>query len=232
MLKSGVARPDLTANFGLSKGSFPGNNCTPTGVSCSTGNDIDFSDGGLFDAGGTWGLAVGQGSMTVAAEYRHHNETNRASFDPRDQVVAGDAGTNAIAEPNHRWGDPNTRDAMVFLNANVPLDRAQTRFVYAFGGHSHRDADSAGFFRRALDARNWPQIYPQGFLPLIEPTVVDASAEGGVRGVSGQWAYDFSAGYGHNSFDFRGSEVPGFRGAQHAACASRTLSSARAPADN
>ena len=69
-------------------------------------------------------------------------------------------------------------------------------------GYSRRDADSAGFFRRALDVRNWPQIYPQGFLPLIEPTVVDASGEGGIRGLSHQWAYDFSAGYGHNSFDF------------------------------
>ena len=84
----------------------------------------------------------------------------------------------------------------------MPVNRAQTRFVYAFGGYSRRDADSAGFFRRALDVRNWPQIYPQGFLPLIEPTVVDASGEGGIRGVSHQWAYDFSAGYGHNSFDF------------------------------
>jgi iron complex outermembrane receptor protein len=202
VLKSGVARPDLTLNTGLSKGSFPGNSCTPNGLTCSTGNDIDFSDGGLFDVGGTWGLAVGQGSVTVAAEYRHHNETNRASPDPRDQIVAGDAGTNAVAEPNHRWGDPNTRDAMVFLNANVPLNRAQTRFVYAFGGYSRRDSDSAGFFRRAIDPRNWPQIYPQGFLPLIEPTVVDASGEGGVRGVAHQWAYDFSAGYGHNSFAF------------------------------
>jgi iron complex outermembrane receptor protein len=141
----------------------------------------------LFDVGGTWGLAVGQGSVTVAAEYRHHNETNRASFDPRDQIVAGDGGKNAVAEPNHRWGDPNARDTMVFLNANVPVNRAQTRFVYAFGGYSRRDADSAGFFRRALDVRNWPQIYPQGFLPLIEPTVVDASGEGGIRGMSHQW---------------------------------------------
>src|SRR3954463_15929226 len=101
VLKGGVARPSITSNFGLSKGSFPGNSCNPAGVTCVEGSDIDFSDGGLFDLGGSWGLAAGQGSLTVAAEYRHHNRTNRASFDPRDQIVAGDAGNNVIEEPNH-----------------------------------------------------------------------------------------------------------------------------------
>ncbi len=124
VLKGGVSRPAVTSKFGLSKGSFAGNSCEPSGLACTAGDDIDFSDGGLFDAGGSWGLAAGKGTVTVAAEYRHHNRTNRASFDPRDQVVAGDAGNNAVAEPNHRWGDPDTRDVMTFLNANVPLNSA------------------------------------------------------------------------------------------------------------
>ena len=198
----GVSRPSVTSKFGLSKGSFAGNSCAPSGLTCSEGSDIDFSDGGLFDAGGSWGLAAGKGTVTVAAEYRHHNRTNRASFDPRDQVVAGDAGNNAVAEPNHRWGDPDTRDVMTSLNATVPLNGAETRFLYGFGGYSRRTANSAGFYRRALDARNWPQIYPLGFLPVIEPTVVDASGTAGVRGLFNKWTYDASGEYGHNSFAF------------------------------
>jgi iron complex outermembrane receptor protein len=202
VLKGGVSRPGVTSRFGLSKGSFAGNSCAPSGLSCVEGNDIDFSDGGLFDAGGSWGLAAGKGSVTVAAEYRHHNRTNRASFDPRDQIVAGDAGNNAVAEPNHRWGDPDTRDVMTFLNASVPLNGAETRFFYGFGGYSRRVANSAGFYRRSLDARNWPQIYPLGFLPVIKPTVVDASGTGGIRGIYDKWIYDASAQYGHNRFEF------------------------------
>ena len=202
VLKGGVSRPTVTSKFGLSKGSFAGNNCTPNGLTCSEGSAIDFSDGGLFDAGGSWGLAAGKGTVMVAAEYRRHNRTNRASFDPRDQIVAGDAGHNAVAEPNHRWGDPDTRDLMTFVNASLPLNGQETRFLYAFGGFSHRAANSAGFFRRALDARNWPQIYPLGFLPVIEPTVADASGTAGVRGVSHKWTYDISGQYGHNSFAF------------------------------
>ena len=202
VLESGITRPDLTSTFGLSTGSFNGNQCTPNGLTCTEGGAIDFSDGGLFDAGGSWGIPAGKGSVTVAAEYRHHNRTNRASFDPRDQIVPGDAASNAVAEPNHRWGDPDTRDVMTFVNGSVPLNRAETRFLYGFGGYSRRTANSAGFYRRALDARNWPQIYPLGFLPVIEPTVVDASGTAGLRGVYRKWTYDASGQYGHNSFGF------------------------------
>ena len=202
VLKGGVADAQVTSEFGLSKGSFAGNQCTPDGRSCSEGDDISFSDGGLADVGGSWGIAVGAGSVTVAAEYRHHNRTNRASFDPRDQIVAGDAGTNAVAEPNHRWGDPDTRDVMTFVNAILPVNPEATTTVYAFGGYSRREANSAGFYRRALDARNWPQIYPLGFLPEIRPEVVDVSGAGGLRGAIRAWTYDFSAGGGHNSFAY------------------------------
>src|SRR3954451_19750385 len=112
VLKSGVARPEIMSSFGLSKGAFAGNQCTAAGLSCSPGGDISFADGELADVGGSWGVAAGQGSVTIAAEYRHHNRTNRASVDPRDQIVPGDAGNNPVPEPNHRWGDPDTRDVM------------------------------------------------------------------------------------------------------------------------
>ena len=202
VLKGGVSGPTITSKFGMSWGSFVGNACTPSGLTCAPGSDLKFSDGGLFDGGGSWGLPLGKGSLLVAAEYRHHNRTNRASIDPRDQIVAGDAGNNAVPEPNHRWGDPDTRDSMSFVNASVPLNDRQTRWVYAFGGFSRRVANSAGFYRRALDVRNWPQIYPLGFLPEIQPTVVDGSGTAGVRGVLNKWAWDASGEYGHNSFAF------------------------------
>jgi iron complex outermembrane receptor protein len=202
VLKGGESRPIVTTKFGLSTGSFVGNQCNPAGLSCSEGDEIDFSDGELFDLGGSWGLPIGNGSLSIAAEYRHRNRTNRASFDPRDQVVVGDAGSNAVPQPNHRWGDPDTRDFMTFLNANVPLNAQLTRFVYAFGGFSRREANSAGFYRRGLDVRNWPEIYPLGFLPEIQPTVIDGSGTAGVRGGWNGWSWDLSGEYGRNSFAF------------------------------
>jgi iron complex outermembrane recepter protein len=202
VLKGGVARPSIVTSVGLSKGDFAGNRCTAAGQSCTAGDDIGFADGGLGDVGGSWGLAVGKGSVTIAAEYRHHNRTNRASFDPRDQIVAGDAGNNIVDQPNHRWGDPDTRDLMTFVNLSTPLNRAETRFLYGFGGFSRRVANSAGFYRRALDVRNWPQIYPLGFLPEIQPTVLDGSGTAGIRGVTRGWSYDGSGQYGRNAFAF------------------------------
>ena len=202
VLKDGVSRPEVTSNFGVSKGTFAGNRCTANGLTCAVGDDINFTDGGLADVGGSWGMRLGSGRLTVASEFRGHNRTNRASADPRDQIVAGDAGHNAVSEPNHRWGDPDTRDVMTFANAAFPLNASATRSLYAFGGYSRRTANSAGFYRRALDVRNQPAIYPLGFLPEIQPTVVDVSAAGGARGMLSRWNYDFSVSAGHNSFSF------------------------------
>ena len=141
--------------------------------------------------------------MTVAAEYRHHNRTNRASFDPRDQIVAGDAGNNAVAEPNHRWGDPDTRDVMTFVNASVPLNAAETRFLYAFGGYSRREANSAGLLppraRRAQLAADLSARLPAG-------DRADGRRRAPARSASAacvsSWNYDASGQYGHNSFAF------------------------------
>jgi iron complex outermembrane receptor protein len=202
VLKGGVSRPSVSTKFGLSTGSFIGNRCAASGRNCVEGDEIDFSDGELFDIGGSWGFEVGRGSVMIAAEYRHHNRTNRASFDPRDQVVAGDAGNNAVSMPNHRWGDPDARDVMTFVNASLPLNQQETRFLYATGSVSRRETNSAGFYRRSLDERNWPQIYPLGFLPVIKPDVLDVSATAGVRGQAARWTYDISGTYGQNSFDF------------------------------
>ena len=166
------------------------------------GGTTTHSDGELLDVNGTWGAALGRGSINLTAEYRDRNETNRASRDPRDQVVVGDAGSNAVPQPNHHWGDSEATDIIGFLNANIPLNDDATTSFYAFGGWSRRDGSHGGFYRRALQDTNWPQIYPLGFLPLIEPDVEDYSATGGIRGVVSNVFWDASAQYGHNRFDF------------------------------
>jgi len=166
------------------------------------GGTTTHSDGQLLDASATWGWAVGRGSVNLTAEYRDRDETNRAGNDPRDQLRAGDAGNNAVPQPNHHWGDSEATDIMGFLNANIPINDDGTTAFYAFGGWSRRDGSHGGFYRRGLDARSQPNIYPLGFLPLIEPDVEDYSATAGVRGVVSGFFWDASAQYGHNRFDF------------------------------
>lgn len=167
------------------------------------GGTTTHSDGNLLDASATWGASIGRGSVNLVAEYRDRKETNRAGFDPRDQIVLGDAGNNAVPQPNHHWGDSDARDIIGFANTNIPINDSGTASFYGFGGWSRRDGSHGGFYRRALDARNWRQIYPLGFLPLIEPKVEDYSGTAGVRGVSANNLFwDVSAQYGHNRFDF------------------------------
>lgn len=158
-------------------------------------------DGGLFDVGASQGWQIGRGGLFATIEFRDRGETNRAGPDPRDQIVAGDAGRNSVAQPNFHWGDADTRDIMTFVNVEFPVT-AGTTSVYGFGGVSRRTGSHGGFFRRALQDTNWPQIYPEGFLPLIEPDIVDLSGTAGLRGTRAGWFWDASAQYGYNSFDF------------------------------
>ena len=159
------------------------------------------SDGEMVDASASYGFRIGRGGVFASAEYRDRNGTNRASPDLRDQITTGDANTNTVAQPNHHWGDSDERAALGFVNGSYPLNADGTTNVYAFGGVSRREGSHGGFYRRGLDNRNWPTIYPEGYLPLIEPEDVDASATVGVRGIKAGWVWDASAQYGRNSFD-------------------------------
>jgi iron complex outermembrane recepter protein len=158
-------------------------------------------DGELFDVSASRGWQIGRGGVFGTIEFRDRGETNRAGPDPRDQIVAGDAGKNSVRQPNFHWGDADTTDLMSFVNLEFPLT-AGTTSVYGFGGVSRRTGSHGGFFRRAIQDTNWPQIYPEGYLPLIEPDIVDLSATAGLRGTRAGWFWDASLQYGYNSFDF------------------------------
>ncbi|HEU4521367.1 MAG TPA: TonB-dependent receptor [Thermoanaerobaculia bacterium] len=159
-------------------------------------------DGEVLDTSLSGGWRLGRGAIFATTEFRTRYETNRANPDPRAQIVNGDQGNNAVPQPNHHWGDSYMRDWLVFANLNLPISEDGKQILYAFGGYSVRHGSHGGFFRRALDARNHPSIYPLGFLPLIEPRVADDSITAGARGEMATWFYDLSAGYGHNKFDF------------------------------
>ncbi len=120
-----------------------------------------------------------------------------------------DPGEFTFNRLNHRYGDAETRDFNAFFNAGTDLT-ADIEF-YTFGSYGSRQGESAGFYRRAIDARNrnfsastttFVPFYPSGFLPLITSDIEDYSIAAGVRGQLGEWNWDLSHVYGHNSFDF------------------------------
>ena len=159
-------------------------------------------DGQTIDSNVSGGWNVGRGALFATVEYRDRYATNRALNDPRDQIVKGDAGNNAVPQPNTHWGDAYERDIMSLVNLNVPITQDGKQIFYAFGTYDLRHGSAGGNYRRAIDTTDWPQIYPLGYLPLIEPRISDYELNAGARGQLGGWFYDTSAGYGRNGMDF------------------------------
>jgi iron complex outermembrane receptor protein len=168
-------------------------------------------DGRTIDVNGGWGLPLGRGSLSLFAEYRDRDPTNRAGPDASDmfgsdadEVVNGDlvAKNNPIPMPNHHWGDGASKDLMTFATLRFPLSATGAAGLYAFGGYSRREGTGFGYFRAPASERNWTAIYPNGFLPRFAPDVVDLSAVVGARGTAAGWSYDLGVTFGHNAFEY------------------------------
>lgn len=176
------------------------------GFVSGTSGRYDAGDGDLLDLSGNIGFGLGDGGFfNLTAQFRDKAATNRAGRDLRQQypLINGQRDPREVTfdRLNHRFGDAETADQLLFINSAMPIGESGHE-LYAFGSLSRRDGESAGFYRRALDARNVPAIYPNGFLPLINSDVYDKSLVAGVRGGIGDWAYDFSVNRGYSKFDF------------------------------
>ncbi len=171
-------------------------------------------DGATADINGGLGFGVGRGSLTLFGEYLHRDPTNRAWPDIFlvDGNGVGDVidtltgrilqKRNSLTQPNYHWGDGLEKDAMSFANFRLPLNPAGTSELYAFGGYSHRVGTGNGFFRYFDSSKNWPELYPQGFLPQFRPDVADYSGAAGFRGNVSGWSLDLGAELGTNRFDY------------------------------
>jgi iron complex outermembrane receptor protein len=165
------------------------------------------SDGETLVLSGWVGLPLGpNGFLTLSAEYRDREPTNRAGPDSRQQYPSLPGGGLDPRETefdriNHRFGLARAESLSLFANAGLDLENGAE--LYGWTSYQQRDGEAAGFYRRALDGRNTLAIYPDGFLPLIVTDIVDYSALGGVRGDVGEWGYDFSLGYGRNELGYR-----------------------------
>ncbi|HEU5261804.1 MAG TPA: TonB-dependent receptor, partial [Gemmatimonadales bacterium] len=170
-------------------------------------------DGTSVNVNGGWGIGLGRGSLGLFAEFQDRQPTNRAwadSFDvsgsglndvvnSKGQVVLK---RNPVPQPNHHWGDGLEKDLLTMANLRMPLNEARTSEFYGFGGYSFRRGTGNGYRRYADSDRNWPQIYPLGFLPEFRPDVTDFSVAGGFRAAAGGWSVDMGASFGHNDFEY------------------------------
>src|SRR5438552_8987575 len=170
-------------------------------------------DGTTLDVNGGWGLALGSGSLALFGEFLDRQPTNRAWADPFDVSGNGLADSvnsegqvvikrNPVPQPNHHWGDGLEKDVLSYGDLRLPLNDAASTQFYAHGGYSFRKGTGDGYRRYADSDRNWPQIYPLGYLPEFDPNVTDYSAVAGISARPSGWSVDAGASFGHNDFEY------------------------------
>ena len=174
--------------------------------------------------GGTWvgfvnkGFALGDdGFLNLTYEYRKRDATNRAGLDGSRQYACTDGvnidyscSTITTLDPREatfdrqsfRIGDADSKQNAFVANMGVEL--GTTGQLYGFLTYSDREGQSGGFTRPASNpSRTVLEIYPDGFLPLINSKIKDFSAFAGYQwSTDSGWDFDFSGGYGKNTFEF------------------------------
>jgi iron complex outermembrane receptor protein len=180
---------------------------TPAGFPVTVPSTVtrQVEDGETLTIAGWKGFGLGEnGFLTLSAEYKEQNHTERSGFDSRQQypLVAGafDPREATYNRYNAWTGEPETEQWTAFANAGFTLN--DNASLYGWASYQDREAVSAGFTRRALDDRNIISIYPDGFLPKINPHVTDWSLAGGGKWMWGDWDMDASLVYGANRMEF------------------------------
>ncbi len=179
----------------------------PAGANWSVNDkvSVDRSDGRVINLGGWVGLPLTEnGFVTVAGEILLQDRTVRSAPDWRVQYPlingAFDPREATFDRFNAWYGEPRIEQWTGFVNAGIDMGGGAE--LYGWFSAQMRDSTSAGFYRRANDARNIISIYPNGFLPLINPVVIDSSAAAGYRWTAGEWDLDTSLVWGRNAMDF------------------------------
>lgn len=176
------------------KGSAPGEATATIG---HTGE----KDGEVVNLQANAGSVFGQQNYFHAGvEYRDRGFTNRAGIDPRTQYFAGDPRNADPKRATLRLGDAATTDVMGMLNTSYTTQGGIE--LYAFGGASNRDGESAANWRLPNGNNTIRALWPDGFLPLIETNIWDASGAAGAKGTVGGWQWDLSSVYGRNSLHY------------------------------
>jgi iron complex outermembrane receptor protein len=185
-------------NIVLKHGAGEGkNSINVNGGTMSKGDgDTNGTDGSMgIDLGGKG--ADAKGWLRVAWNYQDSMNTNRRS--PLSLYTPEEAADGNVA--HQRYGDPAVKTYQALTNFQYEV--AHNIDVYGFLSMSRRDVTSNGYYRAAANARNVPEIYPNGFLPQIVNHTNDTTAVLGVKGVTDSgWRWDASGNYGINNLGF------------------------------
>jgi iron complex outermembrane receptor protein len=166
-------------------------------------------DGAQLKGSANYGFKIGQkGFVNITGEFLNRDATNRSG------VYTGPVFSNDMAMDDAllaqkgltrknfgmRIGESAVAAAMGEFDMELPM--SDTATFYSFGDLSHRRGDAGGFYRFPVqESQNVPEFYPNGFLPLILPTMDDNAITVGMR-KKGTWDVDASLTRGASAFKF------------------------------
>lgn len=155
------------------------------------GDDIKSSgmDGNTIQANANYGIKAGNnGFVNFTLDGLKKDHTNRP------------ANADKYAIYRRQFGDAEAINGSFFLNSS--FDVSDNSKFYAFGGVSYRDSDAYAFTRDAASDRNIPEMYPDGFDPIIGTQIIDYSGSAGFKTKLGKWELDINNTYGANRFEY------------------------------
>ena len=198
---------NVTVSYGVRDTSYSTpTSAPPAGATWSSPNPVSRSltDGETLTFSGWKGFDLdGKGFVTVSAEYKDAERTERGGWDYRQQYPKindeFDPREQTIERFNAWYGEPQLEQMTLFVNAGLNVGPGK---LYSWFSYQDRAAKSGGFYRRAQDDRNVIEVHPDGFLPIIAPDVTDSSAALGYEWDSGDWSFDASVVYGYNQMEF------------------------------
>jgi iron complex outermembrane recepter protein len=168
-------------------------------------------DGTTKQIAASHGLKLGNqgGFINLAIDYRDREATNRVG-EYTARVYSNDVATDEALirargfsrKNNMLVGNSAVENFGFMANLEAPIT-ASTKFFANFG-INRREGSAAGFYRYPRQTSQVIlELYPDGFLPLINSNINDNNFTVGVEGkTKSGWQWDVSSTYGNNSFDF------------------------------
>ena len=160
-------------------------------------------DGDQVKSDVNYGFALGEGGyVNVTGEFFDRGRTARGGrYTGADTTWLRERGLPRDAF-DMKIGQSKATVGAAYYNAAYPL--AGGARLYSFGGLSYRRGKATGFYRLpgSQPERVVYALYPNGFLPQINPDIEDRSFSAGVRGAKGAWDVDFSLTQGGNRFQW------------------------------
>jgi len=220
VLKKRTGLLEASSSYGFYDTKYPKNYALYKIQGKSDDPNVRVTDGGTFQGSLGYGFNIGKGYLTLNGEYISREATNRTGTytgqifpsvngQNRDDSIMNGRGINRNTF-DIRAGNSQMKGGALFYNFALPVGKNGE--IYAFGGYSKKDGNSAGLYRYPSSvvlasnagkyASNVFAMYPNGFLPNINTKIADFSTAVGYRTKIKGWNFDISNSFGQNTFDF------------------------------